>query len=77
VSVGCDFAKPARFEDVLSITVTVEKVGTKSVSYRFDVARGAEPIATGRITAVYCRAAGHGQIEALDIPADLRTKLES
>ncbi len=77
VSVGCDFAKPARFEDVLTVGVTVEKIGTKSVSYRFDFTRGAEPIATGRITAVYCRAAGHGQIEALDIPADLRTKLES
>src|SRR5688572_12643735 len=55
VSVACDFVKPARFEDVLTIAVTVEKVGTKSVSYRHDFTLAGELVATGRITAVFCR----------------------
>jgi YbgC/YbaW family acyl-CoA thioester hydrolase len=76
VSVGCDFAKPARFEDVLTVAVAVERVGRKSVSYRFDFSRGEDSIATGRITAVYCRGSAGVHIEALDIPDDLRAKLQ-
>lgn len=74
VSVACDFASPARFEDVLTIAVTVEKVGKKSVTYRFDFSNGGTPVATGRVVAVHCRSAG-GHIEGLDIPDDLRAKL--
>lgn len=78
VSATCDFQKPAKFQDVLTIAVTLEKVGTKSVSYKFDFSnqRG-EPLATGRITAVFCRTLGHDHIEALEIPADIRAKLEA
>ena len=76
VSAACDYATPARFEDELTISVTVEQVGRKSVTYRYDFARGAEPVAVGRMTAVYCRKGGVGEIEALDIPPELRAKLE-
>jgi YbgC/YbaW family acyl-CoA thioester hydrolase len=75
VSASCDFQKPARFLDVLTITVTVENVGTKSVTYRFDFTnqRG-EALASGRITAVLCRHEPGG-LEAVEIPMDFRTKL--
>jgi YbgC/YbaW family acyl-CoA thioester hydrolase len=78
VSAACDYAKPARFQDTLTIAVSLEKLGTKSVSYRFDFTnqRG-EPVAVGRMTAVFCRSAGPEQIEAVEIPPDIRTKLES
>jgi YbgC/YbaW family acyl-CoA thioester hydrolase len=77
VSAACDFRSPARFEDILTITVTVEKIGTKSVSYRFDFSnqRG-EPVAVGRITAVFCRTASPDSIESAEIPAEIRARLE-
>jgi YbgC/YbaW family acyl-CoA thioester hydrolase len=77
VSAACDYQKPAKFQDVLTVAVTVEKIGKKSVSYRFDFTnqRG-EPLAAGRMTSVFCRSAGHDQIEALDLPPDIRAKLE-
>ena len=77
VSAACDYQKPAKFQDVLTVAVTVEKVGKKSVSYRFEFSnqRG-EALAVGRITAVFCRSTGPDHIEALDIPADIRAKLE-
>jgi YbgC/YbaW family acyl-CoA thioester hydrolase len=75
VSAKCDYVKPARFEDVLDVTVIVEQVGTKSVSYRFDFARAGVALARGAITAVYCRAIPDG-IEALPIPPDVRAALE-
>lgn len=77
VSVGCDFQKPARFEDVLTIAVTVERVGERSVSYRFDFSNPAgEPIAVGRITAVFCRSDAPGHLESVEMPADIRAKLQ-
>ena len=77
VSAACDYQKPAKFQDVLTVAVTLEKVGTKSVSYRFDFSnqRG-ESLAVGRMTSVFCRSTGPDHIEALDIPANIRAKLE-
>jgi acyl-CoA thioester hydrolase len=76
VSAACDYQSPAKFEDVLTVAVTVEKIGRKSVSYRYEFSRDGVGIAVGRMTAVYCRAAANG-IESLDIPPDLRAKLEA
>jgi YbgC/YbaW family acyl-CoA thioester hydrolase len=78
VSAACDYQKPAVFEDVLTITVAVEKLGRKSVSYRFDFAnqRG-EPVAVGRVTAVLCRTPAPDRIESLEIPPEIRAKLEA
>jgi YbgC/YbaW family acyl-CoA thioester hydrolase len=77
VSAACDYRKPARFEDVLTIAVAIEKVGEKSVSYRFDFAnQHGEPLAVGRITAVFCREPEPGRLESAEIPDEIRAKLE-
>lgn len=76
VSAACDFTSPAKFEDVLAVAVTIERIGGRSVSYRFDFTRDSAAIAVGHITCVYCRKTAGG-IESLDIPADLRAKLEA
>lgn len=75
VSVGCDFKRPVRFEDVVAIGVTVEEVGRRSVKYRFDFSKDGLEVAVGRITAVYCRTTPDHGLESLDIPADVRAKL--
>lgn len=78
VSATCDYQKPAFFEDVLTITVTLEKLGRKSVSYRFDFAnQKGEALAVGRITAVFCRTSSPDHIESMEIPAEIRAKLEA
>lgn len=76
VSVGCDYEHPAKFEDVLTISVTVVRVGNRSVSYRFDFFRDGLEIAKGRITTVFCRKTPDG-IESQPIPEDFRAKLEA
>ena len=75
VSVSCDFSKPARFEDLLEIVVTIDKLGKKSVTYRFDFSCGGVALAVGRMTSVYCRDDGKGGMEALTIPDNIRSKL--
>lgn len=77
VSVACDYTRPLRFEDAVAITVILEKLGTKSVQYRYEFRRGADDIAVGRITAVLCRSVNHGPFESIPIPDAIRTKLES
>jgi acyl-CoA thioester hydrolase len=75
VSVGCDFKRPAKFEDVLEIEVTLEEIGTKSVKYRFDFRRDGQDIAVGRITAVFCRHTAASGIASIEIPEGVRQKL--
>ena len=76
VSAACDFQRPARFEDVLTVAVTVEKLGAKSVSYRFDFSnQKGEALAVGRITSVFCRSDGPDHLESVEMPPDMRAKL--
>jgi acyl-CoA thioester hydrolase len=76
VSATCDFAKPARFQDLLDIDVTLERVGAKSVTYAFEFRRGGEFLARGKVTSVCCRVKEDHQLEAIDIPASYRKRLE-
>lgn len=77
VSASCDYRKPARFEDLLTIAVTVERIGERSVTYRHDFTNQyGETIATGRITAVFCRNSSPDLLTSAEIPQELRAKLE-
>src|SRR5436190_17765012 len=55
VAANCDYLKPARFEDVLDIAVTTERIGAKSVTYAFEFTRDGVPLARGKVTSVCCR----------------------
>ena len=77
VSATCDYVKPARFEDVLDVAVRVERIGGKSATFAFEFTRAGERIATGKVTSVCCRILGENQLEAIEIPASYRARLES
>jgi YbgC/YbaW family acyl-CoA thioester hydrolase len=76
VSASCDFFRPARFEDLLDVAVTVQNIGRKSVSYAFEFSRGGEVLARGQVSAVCCRIAPDRALESVEIPASLRARLE-
>jgi acyl-CoA thioester hydrolase len=77
VSASCDYLKPARFEDLLDVTVTVEQVGTKSVTYSHEFHRNGELLARGKITAVCVRVGADHKMESMEIPPEVRSKLEA
>ena len=79
VSASCDYLRPARFEDVLTIAVSVSKVGAKSVRYDFEFFKNDEPdvIARGQLTAVCCHVGAGRQIESRPIPDGIRKLLTS
>lgn len=77
VSASCDYLKPARFDDVLEIVVTIDRLGAKSVTYAFDFTRGGEVLARGKVTSVCCRVGPDHALEAIAIPASYRQRLEA
>ena len=54
VAANCNYRSAIRFEDMISIEVSVAKIGTKSVTYAFDFFRDQTKIASGSLTAVCC-----------------------
>lgn len=76
VSATCDFLRPIRFEDVVDIDVSVERVGGKSVTYAFEFTHEGKPVARGRVSAVCCRIrAGVHELESIEIPQEIRARL--
>jgi acyl-CoA thioester hydrolase len=75
VSASCDYLKPARFEDVLDVAVTVQSVGTKSVTFGFEFTRSGEVLARGKVSVVCCRARPDRPLESVPIPDEIRAKL--
>jgi YbgC/YbaW family acyl-CoA thioester hydrolase len=75
VSASCDYVKPAHFDEVLDITVTLERLGAKSVTYLFEFSRQGEILARGRLTSVCCLVAPDQGLRAIEIPAGVRALL--
>lgn len=52
VHVECDFTAEIRYDDIISIELTVDRVGTSSFTITFHVNIDARPVAKGKITVV-------------------------
>ncbi len=77
VAASCDYVKPAKFEDVLDVDVTIKNLGRKSVTYGFEFSRGGEAIARGQITAVCVRVADDRSFVSVEIPDEIRRLLSA
>lgn len=75
VAAACQYLSPARFEDVLSIDVSVNRLGTKSVTWSFLFRIGHRPVAQGTLTSVCCRLEADGP-RSMEIPAWFRERLQ-
>ncbi len=71
VAARCDYRKAIRFEQSVTIAVSVERIGTKSVTYRFDFRdQSGDAVADGTITAVCCEIP-HGDIRESSRPVPI------
>jgi acyl-CoA thioester hydrolase len=76
VNAQCDFRSAVRFEDVLSVTLRIARLGEKSVTYDFDIRHDDQPVAEGKITAVCCRLSDSGgPLQSIAIPDEIADKL--
>ena len=75
VSATCDYLRPVRFEDELTIGVHVERIGRTSITYRFTVSRAEDEVARGQITTVLCRVREGHALEPFPFPDELRRRI--
>jgi acyl-CoA thioester hydrolase len=76
VAASCDYLRPVHFEDVVEITVSLQRLGHKSVTYAFEFFLGTDPVARGLLSSVCCLVSAEQEIESIEIPASLREKFE-
>jgi acyl-CoA thioester hydrolase len=68
------YLAPARFDDELDIAATIERIGTTSLTTRFDITRrDGSPIVIGHLRHVFIAVGSGGKTP---IPDDVRTTLE-
>lgn len=75
VAAHCDYREAVRFEDELQVTLAIERLGAKSVRYRFEFQCQGRERAVGTLTAVCCRMTDDGPV-SIPIPAELLAKLQ-
>lgn len=75
VTAKCDYTGPVRFEDQVECRMAVQRVGEKSFSYTVDFLVEGRPVASGAVTSVCC-VIENGKLQAVNIPAAIRAKLE-
>jgi 4-hydroxybenzoyl-CoA thioesterase/acyl-CoA thioester hydrolase len=68
VSAQCDFKVAVRFEDVLEIKASIERVGEKSVTYAFEFEHEGRSVAKGMLTSVCCRLRPGARPQSIPIP---------
>ena len=56
--------------------MTIEKLGTRSVTYATEFFRDGQSIAQGSVTAVCCRVTPDRRLASIEIPAAFREKLQ-
>jgi len=76
MSASCDFKAPAFFEDELRITLRIERIGTKSMTYGYRVERDETLIAEGEMGVACCVCNSGEKMRAIPIPEEIRERIE-
>jgi acyl-CoA thioester hydrolase len=78
--VTVDYLAPARLDDLLTVSLTLEKIGRARIDLIQSVSRGDTQLVTGRVAIVTVQVTGEGaeaRMHATPVPASLRQKLET
>lgn len=72
--IAIQYIKPARVDDALSITASVETLGRVRCTFYQEIRRGDELLAKARVSVA---TVGAEHFKPIEIPADLRKKMEA
>ncbi|CAN5686349.1 thioesterase family protein [soil metagenome] len=75
VHVEADYKSPLRFGDVARISVTVPRIGNKSVVYRYELVRAKDDVLCAVIEHT-CAVSDLVKMKSIPIPDDVRALLE-
>ncbi len=76
VSAQCRFESPARYDDVLDVTFTIQRIGVKSLTFDVVFKNGDRAVARGTMKTVCCVVRPGEPLQSLEIPDDYRSKME-
>lgn len=75
LSARCDYRSPARYGDVLDVSVWVKELRDKTVRYSFQFSTDGRLVAEGEVLAIYCEVTD--QLRSVRIPDSIRQSLSS
>ncbi len=75
VNAAFDYYRPLRFEDEIEVRIRIEHASTRTLSYKAELWRGADHVATGTMVTAYVKEAADGTLTAVPIPAGIRAAL--
>ena len=73
-SISADYLKPARLDDLLSVSMEVERITRAQIFFRQSIRRGDEELLTAQVQVV---CVDQAQMKIVSIPTLLRTQLEA
>lgn len=76
MSASCDFKAPAFFQDELTVTVRIARIGNKSLTYHHAIKRDDTLIAEGEIGVACCVCNPGEKMRAIEIPVGIRERME-
>jgi len=75
VSANCRFESPARYNDVLDIELTVQRIGVKSLTYDVRFSLDGRAVAKGTMKTVCCTITADEGLRSIEIPEEYTSKL--
>jgi acyl-CoA thioester hydrolase len=75
VAASCDFRQPLRFEDEIEVVVRAA-FGRRRMTYAFTIVCRGATVSTGSMSSVCARVDAQGRLTTLEVPADVRGKLQ-
>lgn len=76
VAASCNYRSAIRFEDEIEIRVSIEKLGTSSITYQHQIYHGQLLVADGSMTTVCCQVEHGRRPKSVPIPEAFLKKLE-
>jgi YbgC/YbaW family acyl-CoA thioester hydrolase len=76
VNATCDYRAPARFGDLLTVSLFIEEIRNRSVRYRFEISKEETLVAEGNLSVAHVSITPEG-IKAVPLPEALKSKLSS
>jgi acyl-CoA thioester hydrolase len=77
ISATCRFRAPARYEDVITINVSIKARSHRSLTLTYEFRLDEAVLAEGEMTTVFCRVESGGKLEAMAIPEEVVKVFES
>jgi len=76
VSAQCRFESPARYDELVTACLTVQRIGVKSLTFDVVFRRGEKVLARGSMKKVCCRLRPGHELESLEIPDLYLSRIE-